>query len=119
MKNHPVLSALCFFISAIIMSCSQSEPESYSINKVQTNESAPKSDVETEWSQWLDRYENLVERNNALQQRIKTGDLNAAQEVISISQEMVEVSQKCQENQSLMSASEVKRMMEIMKKIQY
>ncbi len=119
MKNRPLVPALLLFIPVIMLSCLNSEPEPNSQNKVQTNESTSKTEEKTEWTQWLDRYEDLVERNKALQRRINTGDMSAAQEVISISQEMVEVSQKCQENQSLMSVSEVKRMMEIMKKIQY
>jgi hypothetical protein len=61
----------------------------------------------------------LVEKNNTLQVRVKSGDMSAAQDVVEISQELMEVYQKCQENQSAMSASEVERFMQIMQKIKY
>ena len=118
MKKQTVLFFLNCFIAVTILSCSDSGSSSDNNSNGVRNQSQAE-EVKTEWTQWLDKYENLVERNNALQSRIKSGDMNAAQEVMSISQELMEVSQKCQENQSAMSASEVKRMMEIMQKIKY
>lgn len=121
MKKHSVLLILNCLIAVTILSCSDSGSNAGNNVNSASSQAQPQAqeDLKTEWTQWLDKYENLVERNNALQSRVKSGDMNAAQEVASLSQELIEVSQKCQENQSAMSASEVKRMMEIMQKIKY
>lgn len=119
MKKQTCLLLLNCFIASTILSCSNSSPNADNDANGASSQTQAQEEVKTEWTQWLDRYDNLVERNNALQSRIKSGDMNATQEVVSISQELMEVSQKCQENQSAMSASEVKRMMEIIQKIKY
>lgn len=87
---------------------------------VQTAVSDSKSESNnSEWSGWLDKYERLVERNNAIQSRVKSGDMNAMQEMAEISQEMVDVAAKCQENKDAMTPGEASRLMEIVQKIQY
>lgn len=77
------------------------------------------SEQATEWTQWLDKYEALVDKNNSLQSQIKSGDMNAVQEVSEISKEMIELSEKLQQGKGSMNASESKRMIEIMSKIKY
>ncbi len=77
------------------------------------------SENPTEWTEWLDKYEALVDKNNSLQSRIKSGDMNAVQEVSEISKEMIELSEKLQQGKGSMNASESKRMIDIMSKIKY
>jgi|JI10StandDraft_1071094.scaffolds.fasta_scaffold03411_14 hypothetical protein len=73
----------------------------------------------TEWTEWLDQYESVVEKNNALQARIKSGDMDAMNDAANISKEMIDLSSKLQAGQSSMSASESKRLIDIMQKIEY
>ncbi len=121
MRKQTLLLVMTNIIGLMISSCygfsTNSKNNSNGLNSQTTSQ--PKKGEKTEWAQWLDRYEDLVERNNTLQSRVKSGDMNATQEVVSLSQELMEVSQKCQENQSSMSVAEVKRIMEIMQKIKY
>lgn len=121
MRRQTFLLMMTCIIGVTISYCSDSSTNSNNNSNGPNSQNTSQSlkEEKTEWTQWLDKYENLVERNNALQSRIKSGDINAAQELVSLSQELMEVSQKCQENQSLMSAAEVKRMIEIMQKIKY
>jgi len=110
----------CIYIFNV--SCSDPESKSNSLRQEHNRSShqiKQQDDERTEWSQWLDRYENLVEKNNELRSRIKSGDLTAAQEAISVSQELVEVARKCQENQENMTTTDVQRMMIIMQKVKY
>jgi len=77
------------------------------------------SENPTEWTEWLDKYEVLVDKNNSLQSRIKSGDMNVVQEISVVSKEMIELSEKLQQGQGSMNASESKRMIDIMSKIKY
>ncbi|MBK7970932.1 MAG: hypothetical protein IPK08_19550 [Bacteroidetes bacterium] len=77
------------------------------------------TEPQTEWTIWLDKYEALVDKNNSLQSRIKSGDMAAVQEISEVSQEMIELSEKLQQGQGSMNASESKRLIDIISKIKY
>ena len=99
-------------VAVIIWSCSNNSGG-------QSKPSSTSEDKKTEWTQTLNQYEDMVNRVNALQDRVKSGDMSAAQEVGEVSKQMIDVSSKCQQNQSSMSASEAKRLIDIMQKIKY
>lgn len=113
MKSFKInfIALLIAFIS--LSGCSQNTGTKSEPN-VQTASESP-----TEWTKWLDKYEILVEKNNSLQSRVKSGDMNVIQEVSEISKEMIELSEKLQQGQGSMNASESKRMIDIMSKIKY
>jgi len=85
----------------------------------ENNSSSSIEDKNTEWTQWLNQYESLVEKNNVLQDKIKSGDTEAMKEVADISKKMIDLSSKLQAGKSSMSASESKRLIDIMQKIKY
>ena len=111
-------SIITNFISLLIViisiyGCSQNTG-----TKQETNEQTT-LEVQSEWTEWLDRYEALVDKNNSLQSRVKAGDMNAMQEISVVSQEMIELSEKLQQGKGSMNASESKRLIDIMSKINY
>ena len=81
--------------------------------------SADSEDKKTEWTDRLDRYEALVDKNNALQEKVKAGDMNAMQDIANVSKEMIDVSTNIQQHKGSMSASESKRLIDIIQKIKY
>ena len=111
MKKQFINLTMCCFIIVIYISCG---------NNSDTRIKNPSSDeTSTEWTKTLDEYESLVDKVNVLQTKVKSGDMYAAQEIGVVSKEMIDISNKCQQNQNSMSASEAKRLIDIMQKIKY
>lgn len=88
-------------------------------SKQNNSSSTSIEEKKTEWTKWLDQYESLVEKNNELKERVKSGDMNIMNDVANNSKEMIELSTKLQTGQSSMTASESKRLIDIMQKIKY
>ncbi len=114
-KMKKSILKLCMYCSIAIMisACGSNS------SKQNNSSSTSIEEKKTEWTKWLDQYESLVEKNNELKERVKSGDMNIMNDVANNSKEMIELSTKLQTGQSSMTASESKRLIDIMQKIKY
>jgi len=111
MKKQTINFVVYCILAISVMACGGKSQENNSSTSLEA--------TNTEWTQWINQYESLVEKTIALHDKIKSGDTEVMDEAATISKEMTELSSKLEAGKNRMSASESKRLIEIIQKIKH